>query len=84
MFCTFLQLGGACLLGIGVWIVADPDGFQTLFTSNPLLSASGYILLIVGLALALLGFLGCFGAIRENKPLLLVVSLICRIGLVIL
>ncbi|XP_063807866.1 tetraspanin-18-like [Pseudophryne corroboree] len=65
------KLGGISLLGVGIWLVADPDGFQNLFTSNPLLSAGGYILLIVGLSLALLGFLGCFGAIRENKPLLL-------------
>lgn len=70
-----LQLGGICLLGVGIWIVIDPDGFQNIFTSNPLLSAGGYILLFVGLALSLLGFLGCFGAIRQSKPLLLLVSL---------
>ncbi|XP_066447681.1 tetraspanin-18-like [Eleutherodactylus coqui] len=72
LFNALIFLGGICLLGIGVWIVADPDGFQTLFTTNSLLSAGGYTLLIVGLALSLLGFLGCFGALRENKPLLLV------------
>ncbi|XP_077155654.1 tetraspanin-18-like [Ranitomeya variabilis] len=72
LFNVLIFLGGICLLGIGIWIVADPDGFQTVFSSNPLLSAGGYILLIVGLALSLLGFLGCFGAIRENRPLLLI------------
>ncbi|KAM5180415.1 tetraspanin-18-like [Mantella aurantiaca] len=71
LFNVLIFLGGICLLGVGIWIVIDPDGFQSLFTSNALLSAGGYILLFVGLALSLLGFLGCFGAIRESKPLLL-------------
>ncbi|XP_073474109.1 tetraspanin-18-like [Aquarana catesbeiana] len=71
LFNALIFLGGICLLGVGIWIVVDPDGFQNIFTSNPLLSAGGYILLFVGLALSLLGFLGCFGAIRQSKPLLL-------------
>ncbi|XP_053311879.1 tetraspanin-18-like [Spea bombifrons] len=71
LFNGLIFLGGICLLGIGIWIVADPDGFQSIFTSNPLLYAGGYILLFVGLALSLVGFLGCFGAIRENRSLLL-------------
>ncbi|XP_075469209.1 tetraspanin-18-like [Ascaphus truei] len=71
LFNGLIFMGGICLLGIGIWVVADPDGFQSIVISSPLLSTAGYILLIVGLALSLLGFLGCFGAIRENKPLLL-------------
>ncbi|KAM8975514.1 tetraspanin-18-like [Pelodytes ibericus] len=71
LFNVLIFMGGICLLGAGIWILADPDGFQSIFTSNPLLRAGGYILLTVGLSLSMLGFLGCFGAIRENKPLLL-------------
>ncbi|XP_018412407.1 PREDICTED: tetraspanin-18-like [Nanorana parkeri] len=71
LFNALIFLGGVCLLGVGIWIIVDPDGFQSLFTSNALLSAGGYILLFVGLTLSLLGFLGCFGAIRQSKPLLL-------------
>ncbi|OCT94494.1 hypothetical protein XELAEV_18012167mg [Xenopus laevis] len=70
LFNVLIFIGGICLLGVGIWLVTDPDGFQRIVTSNPLLSAGGYILLILGLALSLLGFLGCFGAIRKNKPLL--------------
>uniref|UniRef100_A0A8C5MLZ1 Tetraspanin n=1 Tax=Leptobrachium leishanense TaxID=445787 RepID=A0A8C5MLZ1_9ANUR len=83
LFNGLVFMGGICLLGVGIWIVADPDGFQSLFTSNPLLSAGGYILLIVGAALSLLGFLGCFGAIRENKPLLLLFFLLILIFFIV-
>ncbi|KAE8623773.1 hypothetical protein XENTR_v10005724 [Xenopus tropicalis] len=71
LFNVLIFIGGVCLLAVGIWLVADPDGFQRVVISNPLLSAGGYILLIIGIALSLLGFLGCFGAIRKNKTLLL-------------
>ncbi|CAH2221343.1 tetraspanin-18-like [Pelobates cultripes] len=77
------KTGGICLLGIGIWIVADPDGFQSIITSNPLLSAAGYILLTMGAALSLLGFLGCYGAIRENRPLLLMFFLLILLFFVV-
>lgn len=52
----------------------DPAGFQDIVATKPLLSASAYLLLAVGITLALLGFLGCCGALRRSRPLLLVVS----------
>ncbi|KAM4700780.1 tetraspanin-18-like [Discoglossus pictus] len=76
LFNILIFVGGICFLGVGIWIVADTDGFQSIVTSNPLLSAGGYTLLFAGLALSLLGFLGCFGAIRENKSLLLLFFLL--------
>ncbi|XP_029430033.1 tetraspanin-18-like [Rhinatrema bivittatum] len=71
-FNVLIFVGGICLLGVGIWVVADPEGFQSIVTSNPILSTGAFILLIVGVFLALLGFLGCFGAIRESKILLMV------------
>lgn len=82
-FCLFLlcapdrpweQLGGACLLGIGIWVMVDPTGFREIVAANPLLITGAYILLAMGGLLFLLGFLGCCGAVRENKCLLLFVS----------
>lgn len=82
-FCLFLplppdrtceQLGGACLLGIGTWVMVDPTGFREIVAANPLLITGVYILLAMGGLLFLLGFLGCCGAVRENKCLLLFVS----------
>ena len=68
------QLGGACLLGLGIWVIVDPTGFREIVAANPLLITGAYILLAMGGLLFLLGFLGCCGAIRENKCLLLFVS----------
>lgn len=69
-----LQLGGSFLLGVGVWVVVDPTGFREIVAANPLLFTGVYIILAMGGMLFLLGFLGCCGAIRENKCLLLFVS----------
>ncbi|KAF2977242.1 hypothetical protein EK904_008028 [Melospiza melodia maxima] len=65
------QLGGACLLGLGIWVIVDPTGFREIVAANPLLFTGAYIMLAMGAMLFLLGFLGCCGAIRENKCLLL-------------
>lgn len=69
-----LQLGGSFLLGVGVWVLVDPTGFREIVAANPLLFTGVYIILGMGGMLFLLGFLGCCGAIRENKCLLLFVS----------
>ncbi|KAK1159846.1 tetraspanin-18-like [Acipenser oxyrinchus oxyrinchus] len=71
IFNFFIFLGGACLLGVGIWVLVDPAGFQEIVAANPLLFTGAYIILAMGGMLFLLGFLGCCGAIRENKCLLL-------------
>lgn len=59
---------------MGVWVAVDPAGFQDIVAAKPVLSLGAYLLLAVGIALSLLGFLGCCGALRRSRPLLLVVS----------
>lgn len=54
--------------------MVDPTGFREIVAANPLLFTGAYIMLAMGAMLFLLGFLGCCGAIRENKCLLLFVS----------
>ncbi|XP_043931995.1 tetraspanin-18-like [Protopterus annectens] len=71
--------GGVCLLAVGIWVVTDPDGFQNIITSSPLLYTGAYIILVVGLALSLLGFLGCWGAVMKNKPVLMIFFLLVLI-----
>lgn len=61
-------------MGVGVWVAVDPAGFQDIVATKPVLSAGAYLLLAVGIALSLLGFLGCCGALRRSRLLLLVVS----------
>uniref|UniRef100_A0A8C1EX07 Tetraspanin n=1 Tax=Cyprinus carpio carpio TaxID=630221 RepID=A0A8C1EX07_CYPCA len=71
VFNFLIFLGGSFLLGVGVWVVVDPTGFREIVAANPLLFTGVYIILAMGSMLFLLGFLGCCGAIRENKCLLL-------------
>uniref|UniRef100_A0A3P8RL75 Tetraspanin n=1 Tax=Amphiprion percula TaxID=161767 RepID=A0A3P8RL75_AMPPE len=74
IFNFFIFLGGSFLLGVGVWVLVDPMGFREIVAVNPLLFTGVYVILAMGALLFLLGFLGCCGAIRENKCLLLFVS----------
>uniref|UniRef100_A0A3B3ZL66 Tetraspanin n=1 Tax=Periophthalmus magnuspinnatus TaxID=409849 RepID=A0A3B3ZL66_9GOBI len=71
IFNFFIFVGGSVLLAVGGWVLFDPLGFRELVASNPLLFTGVYLLLALGSLLFLLGFLGCCGAIRENKCLLL-------------
>lgn len=61
-------------MAVGLWVAVDPAGFQDIVATKAVLSAGAYLLLAVGIALALLGFLGCCGALRRSRPLLLGVS----------
>ncbi|OCT83680.1 tetraspanin-18 [Xenopus laevis] len=70
IFNFFIFLGGASLLGLGVWVLVDPTGFREIIATTPLLFMGAYLVLAMGGMLFLLGFLGCCGAIRENKCLL--------------
>ncbi|ETE66149.1 Tetraspanin-1, partial [Ophiophagus hannah] len=65
----------ATLLGIGIWVTVDSKSFLNIFAA---LSASvlqfvyvGYLLIAIGAVLFLLGFLGCCGAQKESKCLLI-------------
>ncbi|NXE54111.1 TSN18 protein, partial [Casuarius casuarius] len=71
IFNVLVFAGGTCLSGVGVWVAADPAGFQDIVASKAVLSAGAYLLLAAGIALSLLGFLGCCGALRRSRPLLL-------------
>ncbi|KAM6370079.1 tetraspanin-18-like [Pluvialis apricaria] len=72
IFNVLVFAGGTCLVGVGVWVAVDPAGFQDIVAAKAVLSAGAYLLLAVGIALSLLGFLGCCGALRRSRPLLLV------------
>ncbi|NWU92597.1 TSN18 protein, partial [Upupa epops] len=71
IFNVMVFAGGTCLAGVGLWVAVDPTGFQDIVATKPVLSAAAFLLLAVGIALALLGFLGCCGALRQSRPLLL-------------
>lgn len=61
------------MLGVGIWLAATQGSFATLSSSFPSLSAAN-LLIITGAFVMAIGFVGCLGAIKENKCLLLAVS----------
>ncbi|KPP61999.1 tetraspanin-9-like, partial [Scleropages formosus] len=65
-----LQLCGCGLLGVGIWLSVSQGSFATFSPSFPSLSAANLVIAI-GAVVMVTGFLGCLGAIKENKCLLL-------------
>ncbi|NXG22693.1 TSN9 protein, partial [Grallaria varia] len=65
-----LQLCGCGLLGVGIWLSVSQGNFATFSPSFPSLSAANLVIAI-GTVIMVTGFLGCLGAIKENKCLLL-------------
>ncbi|XP_026143932.1 tetraspanin-4-like isoform X2 [Carassius auratus] len=64
------NLGGCGILGVGVWLSITQGNFATLSSSLPSLSAAN-LLIAVGSIIMVIGCLGCVGAVKENRPLLL-------------
>uniref|UniRef100_A0A4W3GZZ4 Tetraspanin n=1 Tax=Callorhinchus milii TaxID=7868 RepID=A0A4W3GZZ4_CALMI len=60
------------LLGGGIWAMVDRSGFKEIVAAHDLLHTAAYIIITVGSVLFIVGFMGCFGAIRENRPILMI------------
>lgn len=71
IFNLVIFLCGAALLAVGIWVSVDGPSFVKIF--GPLSSTAiqfvnvGYFLIAAGAVLFVLGFLGCYGALSENK-----------------
>uniref|UniRef100_A0A8C1DJX6 Tetraspanin n=1 Tax=Cyprinus carpio carpio TaxID=630221 RepID=A0A8C1DJX6_CYPCA len=83
LFNGIIFLAGAAILGVGIWVKVD-SGSVLSFLQNiqgapgelgQVLNV-GYLLIAVGAVLVILGFLGCCGAIRESKCMLLLFFII--------
>lgn len=69
-FNLLFWLGGCGVLGVGIWLAATQGNFATLSSSFPSLSAAN-LLIVTGTFVMAIGFVGCIGALKENKCLLL-------------
>ncbi|XP_039266767.1 tetraspanin-18-like [Styela clava] len=69
-FNLLIFLAGAALLGVGIWAAVSGETFKQVVSNDPLIFNSIYIIIAVGAALFLIGFLGCCGAVNENRCLL--------------
>ncbi|OCT84957.1 hypothetical protein XELAEV_18023118mg [Xenopus laevis] len=77
IFNVLIFLGGGTLLGVGIWVSVDSNSFLKIFGTVSASAAVqfvnvGYFLIAIGALLVLLGFLGCCGAQKESKCLLLI------------
>ncbi|KAI5097462.1 tetraspanin 35 [Silurus meridionalis] len=78
IFNGIIFLAGAGILAVGIWVKVDKysimSTLQVLPGAPPELKQVlnvGYLLIAVGSVLLLLGFLGCCGAVRESRCMLL-------------
>ncbi|KAM5170722.1 tetraspanin-16 isoform 1-T3 [Mantella aurantiaca] len=74
-FNGIIFLGGVAVLGIGIWVKVDGGSFlKILGTAAPQLMQVvnvGYLCMAVGGFLIVMGFLGCYGAVKESRCMLM-------------
>lgn len=69
VFNFLFWLGGAAVLGVGVWTLVEKSDYLSLLASSTF-AVSAYILILAGSLVVLTGFLGCCAVIREQKSCL--------------
>lgn len=67
------QAGGAAVLAVGVWTLAEKSGHLSVLASSTF-AASAYILLGAGALVMVTGFLGFGAIVREDRGCLSTVS----------
>ncbi|NXM25663.1 TSN1 protein, partial [Oxyruncus cristatus] len=75
LFNLIIFLSGGTLLGVGIWVKVDGQSFMDIFgvLSSSVLQVVNvsYVLIVIGAILLVIGFLGCYGAQKESKCLLM-------------
>lgn len=86
LFNGIIFLAGAAILGVGIWVKVDNGSvlsfLQGISAADSQLGQVlnvGYLLIAVGSVLLILGFLGCCGAVRESRCMLLLFFVIILI-----
>ncbi|KAK5914486.1 hypothetical protein CgunFtcFv8_008925 [Champsocephalus gunnari] len=78
VFNGIIFLAGAAILGVGIWVKVDSGSILSFLGQienapaelSQLLNV-GYLLIAIGALLLVIGFLGCCGAVKESKCMLL-------------
>ncbi|XP_041093639.1 tetraspanin-4 [Polyodon spathula] len=70
IFNLVFWLGGCGLFGVGVWLAVTQAPFASLSSSFPSVSAANLILVAGGVTMVI-GFIGCLGAVKEHRCLLM-------------
>lgn len=78
----FILIAGLGSLAVGIWIVVDKRSMEYIVGSN-LYTSSAYILIAVGAWMIIMAFVGCFGALKEIKCIL-ITYFVCTLVLFLL
>ena len=67
------------IFGAAIYIHVDAESFKQILTSQDVTAPSHifdfvYLMMVVGGVTCVIGFLGCYGAMAENKCFLMIVS----------
>ncbi|KAF3700615.1 Tetraspanin-1 [Channa argus] len=83
VFNGIIFLAGAAILGVGIWVKVDSSSILSFLGKIPNVPTElsqvlnvGYLLIAIGVLLVVIGFLGCCGAIRESRCMLLLFFII--------
>ncbi|KAG9277290.1 tetraspanin-1 [Astyanax mexicanus] len=78
LFNLLILLGGLALAAVGIWLNAEGDSYVHIlgiFSLDVVRFVNvGFFFIAIGGVMALLGFLGCWGAKKESKCLLIMFS----------
>uniref|UniRef100_A0AAQ5Z940 Tetraspanin n=1 Tax=Amphiprion ocellaris TaxID=80972 RepID=A0AAQ5Z940_AMPOC len=73
VFNFLFWVGGAAVLGVGVWTLVEKSDYLSLLASSTF-AVSAYILILAGSLVVVTGFLGCCAVIREHRSCLSTLS----------
>ncbi|XP_029364185.1 tetraspanin 35 [Echeneis naucrates] len=83
VFNGIIFLAGAAILGVGIWVKVDSSSILSFLGKIENAPSElgqvlhvGYLLIAIGALLVVIGFLGCCGAVRESKCMLLLFFII--------
>ena len=69
----YFQLAGIALLALGAYLRVKDNDYNSVFGKGGL-AAPANIMIAAGVLVFVISFLGCCGAIKENKCMLVMVS----------
>ncbi|XP_076006226.1 tetraspanin-1-like [Genypterus blacodes] len=82
-FNGIIFLAGAAILAVGIWVKVDSSSIFGLIHQIDNVPAGlsqvlnvGYLLIAIGAILLIIGFLGCFGAVKESRCMLMLFFII--------
>ncbi|XP_034019566.1 tetraspanin-11 isoform X2 [Thalassophryne amazonica] len=66
VFNLLFWVGGAAVLGVGIWTLVEKSDYLSLLASSTF-AVSAWILILAGSLVVVTGFLGCCAVIRERR-----------------